>query len=41
MVTHRTSQVETLFGVLEELDPKMEALGIIQADGITIYSFDA
>lgn len=28
MVNHRTSQVETLFEVLEDIDPKLKALGI-------------
>ena len=37
LVTHRASQVETLFDVLEEIDPKLKALGVVETNGIMTY----
>lgn len=34
MVDHRESQVETLFGELECLEPRLKALGIVEIDGV-------
>lgn len=31
MVNHRASQVETLVDVLEKLDPKLKALGVVES----------
>jgi hypothetical protein len=35
------NQVETLFDVLEDIDSKLEALGIVEVDGATAYNKDA
>ena len=35
LVNHREVQVETLFEALEELDPKLEALGILKTHKFT------
>lgn len=40
MVNHRTSQVETLFEVLEDIDPKLKALGVVEVDGTMTYVAD-
>ena len=40
LVHHRTKQVEILSAVLEELDPKLKALGIVEVHGVMIYAFD-
>ena len=37
MVHHRVKQVETLFDVLEEIDSKLKALGIVEVDGVITY----
>jgi hypothetical protein len=37
-VNHRTKQVETLFDVLEDIDPKLEALGIVEINGVMSYN---
>jgi hypothetical protein len=29
LVSHREAQVETLFEVLEDIDPKLKALGVL------------
>lgn len=38
MVNHRASQVETLFDVLEDIDPKLKVLGIVEAEGSITYA---
>jgi len=40
MVNHRTSQVEILLDVLEEIDPKLKALGVVEVDGTMTYIAD-
>ena len=40
MVNHREVQVETLFEILEDIDPKLEALGIIEVNSIMTYVVD-
>jgi hypothetical protein len=37
-VNRRTKQVETLFDVLEDIDSKLEALGIIEINGAMVYN---
>jgi hypothetical protein len=36
-VNPRTIRVETLVGVIEDMDPKLKALGIVEANGEMIY----
>lgn len=38
LVNRRTKQVETLFDVLEDIDPKLEALGIVEINGAMVYN---
>jgi len=38
MVNHRASQVETLFDALEEIGPKLKALGAVGVDGTIAYA---
>lgn len=40
MVNHTEVQVETLFDVLEDIDPKLKALGIVEINGITAYAYE-
>lgn len=40
LVNHRASQVETLFDVLEDIDPKLKTLGIIEVNGIMTHAAD-
>ena len=37
MVNPRVKQVETLFDVLEEIDPKLKALGVVEVNGTMTY----
>jgi hypothetical protein len=37
MVNLKTKQVETLFDVLEDIDPKLKALGIIEVGNLMTY----
>lgn len=37
MVNHRASRVETLFDVLEETDPKLMALGVVEINHKMTY----
>ena len=40
LVDHRASQVETLFGELEYIEPRLKALGIIETNGVMSYVAD-
>lgn len=40
MVNHRTKWVETLFEALEDIDPKLKALGVIEIEGNMTYVAD-
>jgi len=37
LVNHGEVQVETLFEVLEDMDPQLKALGIVEISGIMTY----
>lgn len=39
-MNHRASQVETLFDFLEDIDPKLKTLGVIEFNGNMIYIAD-
>ena len=39
-MNHREVQVETLFDVLEDIDPKLKALGVVEINGIMTYIAD-
>ena len=38
LVHPTTKQVEISFAVLEELDPKLKALGVVEANGVMVYA---
>jgi len=38
-VNHRANQVEILFEVLEDINPKLKALGVAEVDGMA-YTAD-
>jgi hypothetical protein len=40
-VNSRTKQVETLLEVIEDMDPKLKALGIVEVEGEMTYAADA
>jgi hypothetical protein len=40
-VNHRVIQVETLLEVMEEIDPKLKALGVVETNGTITYVADA
>jgi hypothetical protein len=41
LVNLTTRQVETLVGALEDLSPKLKALGVVEIDAATIYATDS
>ncbi len=38
LVSHREVQVEILFDILEDIDPKLKALGIVEVHGIMTHT---
>jgi hypothetical protein len=39
-VNHTTKQVETLISILEEIDPQLQALGVIKVNDTMTYVAD-